>query len=77
VLVRLEPDESLSALRACLSELPATSREMIRRRYFDQLSPGAIAGHLGCQSNSVRQTLLRLRRALLECVEHRLLSEGG
>jgi RNA polymerase sigma-70 factor, ECF subfamily len=75
-LARLERDESLSALRSCLGELPAASREMIRLRYFDQLSPGAIAGHLGCESNSVRQALLRLRRALLGCVEHRLSSEG-
>lgn len=75
-LTRLERDEALTALRTCLGELPTHGREMIQWRYFDHLSPGAIAGHLGRPSNYVRQSLLRLRRLLLECVEHRLLSDG-
>jgi len=41
-------------------------------RYFEDLAPGAIASHLGRQSDAVRQLLLRLRRKLLECVESRL-----
>jgi RNA polymerase sigma-70 factor (ECF subfamily) len=76
-LSRLERDEALTALRACLGELPPPGRELIRMRYFDQLTPGAIAGRLGRPSNYVRQSLLRLRRTLLECVEHRNESDGG
>ncbi|QJX00624.1 sigma-70 family RNA polymerase sigma factor [Frigoriglobus tundricola] len=76
-LTDLERAETLSALQACLGELQPKAREMIRWRYFEQLSPGAIAGHLGRSSNYVRQSLLRLRRLLSECLERRLQSEGG
>ena len=65
-------DEEVAALRACLEQLPAQGREMIRLRYFEDLAPGAIAGRLGRPSDAVRQFLLRLRRTLLECVEGRL-----
>jgi len=76
-LTCLERAEALTALQSCLGELQPQAREMIRWRYFDQLSPGAIAGHMGRSSNYVRQGLLRLRRTLSECLEHRLQSEGG
>jgi len=72
---RAERDEEVAALRACLEQLPAHGREMIRLRYFEDLAPGAIAGRLGRPSDAVRQLLLRLRRALLECVEGRLGTE--
>src|SRR5438105_1902314 len=68
-LTRLERDESLCALRTCLDGLPPESRELIRLRYFEQLSPGSIAGQFDRPSNYVRQCLLRLRRVLLACVE--------
>jgi RNA polymerase sigma-70 factor (ECF subfamily) len=68
-LTRLERDDSLCALRTCLDGLPPDSRELIRLRYFEQRSPGSIAGQLDRSSNSVRQGLLRLRRMLLACVE--------
>jgi len=64
--------EELSALRQCLSELPARGRELLLLRYFEGLGPGAIAGRLGQPSNRVRQTLLRLRRVVADCLERRL-----
>ena len=69
---RLEREEELTALQHCLGELPSHYREMIQWRYAEQLSPGGIGGRLGRTSNAVRQTLLRLRRLLLECMERRL-----
>jgi RNA polymerase sigma-70 factor (ECF subfamily) len=75
--VRAERNEEVAVLRACLEELPAHGREMIRLRYFEDLVPGAIAGRLGRSSDTVRQFLLRLRRALLECVEGRLGAKLG
>ena len=69
--------EEFAALRTCLDQLPPHGREIIRLRYFENLSPGAIAGHLGRRSDAVRQFLQRLRRKLLECVESRLGSEVG
>lgn len=69
---RHEREEEVAALRMCLAELPKPSRELLQRRYFDDLSPGAIGNLTGRPSHQIRQALLRLRRALLECVERRL-----
>ena len=69
---RLEREEEMAALRGCLAELPKHSRELLHLRYFEDLSPGSIASRLGQTSNQVRQVLLRLRRALLGCIERRL-----
>jgi RNA polymerase sigma-70 factor, ECF subfamily len=70
-LARLEHEDDLSALRKCLSKMPIKARELLHQRYFEDLSPGVIAGRLGQPSNQIRQTLLRLRRALLECMTRR------
>jgi RNA polymerase sigma-70 factor, ECF subfamily len=69
--------DEFAVLRSCLEELPRHAREVIRLRYFENQSPGAIASHLGRPSDAVRQLLLRLRRKLLECVESRLGLESG
>lgn len=71
-LSQMEQTESLAALKECVTKLPEAGREVIRLRYFEGNPPGAIAGRLGRPANQVRQYLLRLRRTLLECVEHRL-----
>ena len=64
-------EDELAALRDCLSKMPKQSQELLRRRYFEELSPGAIGGLLGKPSNQIRQSLLRLRRALLSCMQGR------
>ena len=69
---RLEREDELSALRKCLAALPKRGRELLHQRYFEDLSPGTIASRLGLTSNQIRQSLLRLRRELLECIERRL-----
>jgi RNA polymerase sigma-70 factor (ECF subfamily) len=66
-VVSSEEDE-LTALRNCLSHMPKHARELLQQRYFEELSPGEIAGRLGKTSNQIRQTLLRLRRALFSCM---------
>jgi len=73
----MEMADEFAALRKCLEQLPPHGREIIRLRYFENLSPGAVASHLGRPSDAVRQFLLRLRRKLLECVEGRLGLEIG
>jgi RNA polymerase sigma-70 factor (ECF subfamily) len=69
---RLEREDELSALRKCLAALPKRGRELLHQRYFEDLSPGTIGSRLGLPSNQIRQSLLRLRRELLECIERRL-----
>jgi RNA polymerase sigma-70 factor (ECF subfamily) len=75
--VRMEKADEFAVLRSCLEQLPPYGREIIRLRYFENQSPGAIASYLGRPSDAVRQLLLRLRRKLLECVERRLGLELG
>jgi RNA polymerase sigma-70 factor (ECF subfamily) len=69
--------ERAEALRACVGQLPERSRELVRMRYFEDLTPGAIASLLERTANDVRQILFRLRRALLDCVEKRLREENS
>ncbi|SIO59192.1 RNA polymerase sigma-70 factor, ECF subfamily [Singulisphaera sp. GP187] len=66
-----EREEEIVRLRECVSGLPKRSRELLQQRYFEDLSPGAIGSRLGLPSNQIRQTLLRLRRVLLACMERR------
>ncbi|AGA27446.1 sigma-70 family RNA polymerase sigma factor [Singulisphaera acidiphila] len=66
-----EREEEIAKLRECVSGLPKRSRELLQQRYFEDLSPGAIGSRLGLPSNQIRQTLLRLRRVLLTCMERR------
>jgi len=70
---RLARAEEMGVLQRCVERLPSKGRQMIQWRYFEQLSPGIIAGRLGRPSNYVRQSLLRLRRLLSQCVEAQLL----
>lgn len=69
--------EKVEALRGCMGQLPERSRELVRMRYFEDLSPGAIASRLERTANDVRQMLFRLRRALQECVEKRIRGEAS
>jgi RNA polymerase sigma-70 factor (ECF subfamily) len=59
----------LAALSTCLGKLPERSRELIHLRYFEDLSPGAMAGRLARTANDVRQALFRIRGTLLSCLE--------
>lgn len=61
--------DDVAALRKCLASLPAHSRQLLEQRYFEEKSPGVLASQLGQPSARVRQTLLRLRRLLLVCLE--------
>lgn len=71
-----EREEEIALLRECVSSLPKRSRELLQQRYFEDLSPGTIGSRMGLPSNQIRQTLLRLRRALLSCMERRTGSVG-
>jgi len=68
----LANEDHLAALHGCLEAMPERSRQMVRWRYFDDVSPVVIADRLGRTANDVRQMFFRLRRGLLECIEQRL-----
>jgi RNA polymerase sigma-70 factor (ECF subfamily) len=66
-----------AALRACLEELPDSSRQMIQRRYDGSVADMAeLAMQLGRSVQAVYAQIKRIKAALRECVERRLASEG-
>lgn len=68
------------ALRYCLEGLPDASRRVLLGRYEDDLDLETLAGRMGKTVMAVYKTLSRIRHALQECIEKRLLAgkrEGG
>ena len=70
------PQQQL-ALRKCLGELKAESRELLLARYRGEESISQLAAKLNRSVGGVRVTLSRLRDALLKCIERRLETGEG
>lgn len=75
----LERSDELEARRAalfdCIQKLRANDRALIQQRYAPGESGKGLAETLGRPANSVYQSLGRIRRTLLECVERKLAAE--
>lgn len=63
-----------AALANCLQKLRPQDRELIQQRYAPGESGKALASTLGRPPNSVYQSLGRIRRSLLECIERQVAS---
>lgn len=70
-------EDRLSALELCLEQLPARSKSLIDRHYFDQQSAVSIASEANEASGTVRMKLLRIRRILQRCISNRFESNDG
>lgn len=66
-------EEELDALEVCLANLPEKQSEMIQLRYLERLSIREVAEAIGKKENAVMQTLFRVRKALSECIQQRVL----
>lgn len=64
------------ALEQCLEKLPVKDRDLIRERYRPGNTGKEVASSLGRPQNAVYQSLGRIRRVLLECIQRRLAEEG-
>jgi RNA polymerase sigma-70 factor, ECF subfamily len=64
------------ALLVCLTRLAPADRELIRERYAPGETGKSVAHKLGRPTNSVYQSLSRIRRALLECIKRRMAAEA-
>ena len=64
------------ALAGCIAKLREKDRDLINRRYAPDGSVKAAAEQLGRPIKSIYAALGRIRRALLECVERALVTEG-
>ena len=65
-------DTKLKALRDCLEYLPEKSRKLVRSRYYEGWDSTVLADKFEMKSDTVRQTLLRIRRKLYVCINHRI-----
>jgi RNA polymerase sigma-70 factor, ECF subfamily len=61
----------------CLQRLRSRDRELIRQRYAAGESGKHLAETIGRPANSVYQSLGRIRRTLLECIQRRMAAEGS
>ena len=62
----------VSALRDCVEQLPNRSRELIHSRYFEGWNASILADKFGVKAATIRQTLLRIRRQLYQCINQRV-----
>lgn len=77
-LTRAEELESRrAALVHCLGKLREQDRQLIQTRYAPGENGKRVAEILGRPANSVYQSLSRIRRTLLECINRRLAAEAG
>lgn len=73
------PDLELrrQALMTCLGKLRPRDRELIQMRYSPGESGTSVARLLDRPINSIYQSLGRIRRTLLECINRQLAAEAG
>jgi RNA polymerase sigma-70 factor (ECF subfamily) len=62
-------------LSKCLSRLSAEDRQLLAARYMEELAPKTLAARLGRPLKTIYSALDRIRRALTECIRHRLIRE--
>jgi RNA polymerase sigma-70 factor, ECF subfamily len=67
-----EVERELAALRRCLRKMPEQGRRLIDAYYYRNESAESLAQRLGRSSGAVRMMLLRVRRALGDCVQRKL-----
>jgi len=72
-----EWEERRKALSDCLGKLRPRDRELIERRYAPGENGKSAAEDLGRPVNAVYQSLGRIRRTLLECVNRHLAQLAG
>ncbi len=72
-----EADRRAGALQECLEQLAGRAREVVRLRYFEELTAEEIALRSGANGAAVRVMLQRIREQLRECISRRMRSEGG
>ena len=65
-------DQRVLFLRECLAKVKASARELIRRRYEEDLSMNEIAAKVNRTAGAVRKELCLVRQQLHDCVERKL-----
>jgi len=75
-----EEAEDLAAqvqtLRECMATLPENLQKLVRMRYDENQTSERIAATIGRSPDAVRQTFVRVREKLRECMERKLAGKG-
>lgn len=69
-------DKRRQALAECLTKLRESDRALIQTRYSPAGEGPGISDRLGRPINSIYQSLSRIRKTLLECINRRLAAEA-
>ena len=72
-----EIDVRLSFLQECLGRLTTSCRNIMQMKYLDGKKIADIAVQVGRNVSAVEMTLVRSRRVLRECMDHRMKEEFG
>ena len=72
-----ELDSRRRALHECLGQVQGRAYDLVRLHYHEGHEPREIAGILGLEAGHVRVLLNRVRGALRQCIERRLLGHGS
>ena len=65
-------EDRTTALRHCLKKLSEKDRAMLHMRYYKAMNSTAIGEKLSRSATGVRHSLLRIHRALRECIKRGL-----
>ncbi len=75
-LPREEMEDRKSALGGCIEKLRDRDRELVRACYGEAAGVNDVAGQQGRSSQSVYNSLRRIRRSLFECIERTLAQQA-
>ena len=64
-------EAKVEALGDCLQKLPASSFQLLRRRYYSSQSVMEIAEQMHKSVSAISQSLYRIRQRLLDCVQRK------
>src|SRR5262249_27411652 len=70
-----EPVETsclVEAINECIGQLPENSRELLRKRYQGDANASSLSNTFKKSPEAIRQTLVRIRLLVKECVERKL-----
>ena len=67
-----QEEELALALRDCLARLPTNQRKLVSTRYREGGSIKQLTKRFGKKQSAIKMTLMRVRQALLACIELKL-----
>ena len=68
----IEQTDRQEALAQCMKHIGGNQRRLLELRYFQSLETPAIAEKVGKSSNTVSAALMRVRKAMRDCINARL-----